>query len=421
MSAVCRRRPGAAARRIAVCLGLLAVGVLPEVNQAVLAAGFEQAPAQRADKRIVSAPRPSSPAAWLPQDAGESGVASRVARDTAEARLESIRHALLAHALEAPTRVLSIGWIDERGALQEATQFSTQAYVRGVRVLGYLEDAKGPGPHAAGSSHPKTIRDVHSSCEGEGARWRMPLSLRIVSDQGLRGQQRALASMLLDRVRRGFEADAPELRRWHYVRLQGDEVRSSYRHALVGGQPDRVDWQLDLGLERVARPQQTRLDLLVDVLSGRRGRTGEGGWRLTWTLRRVGLEALALRLDQEIREADSGVGTEAGATSDGIAAALTDLFSALDKAVGCDAVEFTVARDSTDEWSMPVGFGAGFRVGDQVLVFNRARGMRRLLEPGGLQMMGLAEVRAVSERQVKLRQLAGPVLRGVGDWVAIPI
>jgi len=35
--------------------------------------------------------------------------------------------------------------------------------------------------------------------------------------------------------------------------------------------------------------------------------------------------------------------------------------------------------------------------------------------------MALAEVRAVSDRKVKLRQLAGPVLRGTGDWVAIPI
>ena len=50
-----------------------------------------------------------------------------------EARLESIRADLIEAATKARTRVRSVAWVDENGSLQEATRFTSDVQVRGVR------------------------------------------------------------------------------------------------------------------------------------------------------------------------------------------------------------------------------------------------------------------------------------------------
>jgi len=60
-----------------------------------------------------------------------------------EERLEGIRAGLVQAALQGPTRVDSVAWIDGQGVLREGSSFRSGMQVRGVQVLGYLRDSSG--------------------------------------------------------------------------------------------------------------------------------------------------------------------------------------------------------------------------------------------------------------------------------------
>jgi|GEM_PF-3901786 len=59
-----------------------------------------------------------------------------------ELQLQAIRQAIVGSMGQAPTRVLSTAWVDEKGALHETTVYNTDAKLKGVRVLGYLNDGR---------------------------------------------------------------------------------------------------------------------------------------------------------------------------------------------------------------------------------------------------------------------------------------
>jgi hypothetical protein len=70
---------------------------------------------------------------------------------------------------------------------------------------------------------------------------------------------------------------------------------------------------------------------------------------------------------------------------------------------------------------MPVGTASGFRAGDRVLVMDRDRLPQRLVEPGALGQLAMAEVVQVLKDRVQLKQIAGPAMPSQGHWVALPI
>ena len=90
---------------------------------------------------------PTAPAAAAnaKSDANAPSPVNASAQGAYERELEAIRSALLqTTVVEAPTRVVSTAWVDDKGVLRELSHFQSEAHVRGVRVTHYLEDDKAP-------------------------------------------------------------------------------------------------------------------------------------------------------------------------------------------------------------------------------------------------------------------------------------
>ena len=72
-----------------------------------------------------------------------SAMAAEPPALSADDKLAAIRQGLLEAALEGPTQVQATQWIDDKGALRETSSYRNGMQVRGVRVLGYTQDATG--------------------------------------------------------------------------------------------------------------------------------------------------------------------------------------------------------------------------------------------------------------------------------------
>ena len=91
-----------------------------------------------------------------------------------EAQLGAIRQAILQATMDRPTRVLSSAWIDDKGALHESAHFQSEAQVRGVRVLSYLQDEQDAAPQVSAEVLPwgwREARTQASECKAPPRPW----------------------------------------------------------------------------------------------------------------------------------------------------------------------------------------------------------------------------------------------------------
>ena len=93
----------------------------------------------------------------------------------ANARLESLRNALVDTALKAPTRVRSAAWVDESGTLRENVQIDSDIKLRGIRVLSYLEEPGGAKANIVADAAASLA--AKNGCPQAGARFRRHAAL----------------------------------------------------------------------------------------------------------------------------------------------------------------------------------------------------------------------------------------------------
>jgi hypothetical protein len=99
---------------------------------------------------------------------------------------------------------------------------------------------------------------------------------------------------------------------------------------------------------------------------------------------------------------------------------LSRLRAEVDARGACEPSQFDLTA-TAQGLVLPVGPASGFRPGDRVLVMDRDRLPQRLVEPGALGQLAMAEVVLVHKNRVQLKQIAGPTLPQQGHWVALPI
>lgn len=243
---------------VACCVTLIASvgGVAAETPPRPVAAGSAAAP--MAAPRPALAARMTAPAA-VAETAGDEGRLAGGELPAAEAQLAAIRSALLERVMSAPTRVLSLGWIDSSGALQENSQFMTEARVRGIRVLGYLADEGGnPVPEVTAQIElPPSLRSLTGArehCDPAPRPLRRPLAvdLRIAPD--LQGQDAGMGQWLAAQLELRLRRATRDLQHWVDVDdgVHFNGLRSPYQRALLGIEPVSAPWRLRLTLDRVA-------------------------------------------------------------------------------------------------------------------------------------------------------------------------
>jgi hypothetical protein len=86
----------------------------------------------------------------------------------------------------------------------------------------------------------------------------------------------------------------------------------------------------------------------------------------------------------------------------------------------CDVVAYPVQQVG-GEWRVMADDQLGARPGDRFLIVDRASVPQRMLEPGALASLAIAEVGTTARESSQIRWLAGPTPQPGRDWVALPL
>jgi hypothetical protein len=333
---------------------------------------------------------------------------------TPDEQLQAIRLALVQAVSQAPMQVYNTAWVDDKGALHESTQFHSQAKVRGVRVMAYTAQGQAaPELRAAtvneAPTHWATVKGDAQTCLRSAGRWRMPVDMVVSLDPSLKGRDTHVGTWLAQESAHWWRQQSGHSQRWHWdqaeVRSLNTEAPATpYMRAVLGNQSQRqTPWrlQLMLGTDGLRVPGW-RLDVAF-------GRTD--GSSPVWQSR--------VHLPASMNEGRSQqfVGMK---TLEVLRHTLSQVRAEVDARGACEPSQFDVAP-SAQGWVMPVGAASGFRAGDRVLVMDRDRLPQRLVEPGALGQLAMAEVVQVHKDRVELKQIAGPAMPSQGHWVALPI
>lgn len=349
-----------------------------------------------------------------------------------EAQLSAIRQAILQATIDRPTRVLSSAWIDDKGALHESAHFQSEAQVRGVRVLSYLEDDKETAPQVSAEVLPwgwRTAPTQAATCTAPPRPWRLPLVLQTRADPGFTGTQQFASHALLSTVTQVWTQKMQASQRWR-VQLKEFPPENAYMRALTGPNESPTGWTAELVLKPHAPAP-----VLADTFGLRQAwqalNKDEPGWR--WTLSFTLGERHSpsgpiephWQMAQVIAIDPQTVGQQPSAWMHQLKEQLQNQMQAwvqqLDKRSECEPIQFHVRRNGENALQLQAGFESGLRAGDRVLLMNPSHIPSQMLEPGATQHLALAQVVKVGPERTELQQLAGPTLAAQGHWMALPL
>lgn len=336
-----------------------------------------------------------------------SGLSSwaQTSSPTAEDRLQAIRQSLFQLAMSGPTEVRATSWIDAQGVLRDSASFSSGAVVRGVKVLSYTQRMDQEPTAALHLQH-------HASDEVGACRlpaheraqpWhqiqleisvssQLPLSLRYAANQ---------LSLLSRQYLRHRSNQGPL---WRLS--EAYQATSTYEQALLGRGEQHVPWRMALRIEPAN-------------VGYAGGATVALRWDVSRRLDRVVLHQQLQTLSFEAMPPGNTLERLSPVMTEQLQHLLQTFAQTLESKLACIPPQFEVLNLQSDRLRIAGGQTSGLRVGDQLVVADRQKIPARTLEPRALDQLALAEVQSVSGYYAELKQIAGPKLAGVAQWVAL--
>lgn len=362
----------------------------------------------------------------------QAPMPSRAARSPSakqhEAQLEAIRQAILQATIDRPTRVLSSAWIDDKGALHESAHFQSEAQVRGVRVLSYLQDEQDAPPQVSAEVLPwgwREARTQATECKAPPRPWRLPLVLQTRVEQGFAGAQQFASQSLMHIASQSWTQQMQASQRWR-AQHKASPPENAYMRALTGPSESPTGWTAELVLKPHAAAAGFSMRQAWHALN-----QNENDWR--WTLSFTLGERHTSHGPIEPRwQIEQIISIDPQAASQNPSAWVHRLkeqvqqhmqvwVKQLDKRSECEPVQFHVRRSGQEGLQLQAGFESGLRAGDRVLLVNPSHIPSQMLEPGATQHLALAQVVKVGPERTELQQLAGPALAAQGHWMALPL
>jgi len=379
----------------------------------------------------------NSPVTRLPMGDGAAPEATarkdnRAARSPTakqhEAQLGAIRQAILQATIDRPTRVLSSAWIDDKGALHESAHFQSQAEVRGVRVLSYLQDEQDTPPQVSAEVLPwgwRTAQTKTTECKAPPRPWRLPLLLQTRVDNGFTGAQQFASQSVMHWVGQSWTEQMQASQRWR-AQFKSTPPDNAYLRALTGPSESATGWTAEL----VLKPHAPVEDFSIrQVWHDLNKNEKDWRWTLTFTLgeRHASQGPIEPRwqIEQVISIDPQDASQNPSAWVHRLKEQLQHQMQAwvvqLDKRSACEPVQFHVRRTEADKLTLQAGLDSGLRAGDRVLLINPSHVPSQMLESGATQHLALAQVVSVGRDRTELQQLAGPTLAAQGHWMALPL
>jgi hypothetical protein len=362
-----------------------------------------------------------------------AALAQAVTGLSPEERLEGIRAGLVQAALQGPTRVDSVAWIDGQGVLREGSSFRSGMQVRGVQVLSYLRDSSGrpqaqlklqegkamPDPVAAELAAAAKLRE----CEKQVS-LRHLIALQISVSGQWSQQDAALANALgqfgRDQVlQAGASASA-----WRMLQ-QSSEQSSAYEQILTGAGEQNLPWRAVVSVSpapaeaRTAAPQP-------DLKTWWRENSF---WGETPTLMRFHFSVTAQGGGKPFFAASANISmpSQSGAyganllpvqAREQVARHVLQWTQEMGTRLACESVKPEVTQARGADLRINAGALAGVRAGDEWVLADQRRFPHQILEPGVGAQAVLARVQRVYAHHAQLQVLAGPADQVRTQWRA---
>lgn len=392
------------------------------------AAAQSASPAELASKALASAPVQ----ALLSAQAQLSKATQKNPQKEYDAQLSAIRQAILDATLDRPTRVISSAWVDDKGALHESAHFHSEAQVRGVRVLSYVQ-GENPVTEVSAEVLPWGWKPVGAdqSCKAPPRPWRLPLGVQVVMPEGFNGPQLFASQSLLDLAQQAWGQSMQVSQRWrtHSVAQAAPQSDNAYMRALTGQTEERSGWMAEISLQ----PHAPVMERSWTERVGQHLNLNDSAppWRWTLSVRLGQKHSPTSRLvpqwqiEQIVTVDPMALSHNPTAWAQQMQGLLQERIrqwvAQLDKQTECQPVQFHVRRQGSLLLELQAGFDSGLRPGDRVLLMDPAHVPARMLEPGLAQHLALAQVVKVGPHRTELQQLAGPALASQGAWMALPL
>ena len=351
---------------------------------------------------------------------------------SAEARLEAIRAELIEAATKARTRVRSISWIDDQGSLQEATRFTSDVQVRGVRgvrVNNYLAPQVDMGRELEALPTPSA-----EACAEDMGNHRRHALFRVLP--GVPGP--FLSNAQIAQLSQSFGQELVSLLAaetgWSLTvarsQAYSGQAMSRYEDALVRRIQDEAPHVVTVQLQDLGPlpPQPRGLaaeSLTVIGLTQPPPEQGLLGLTVVLSDRVTGQSVFARQVRLALTRKPKGYldAPEVQLAEPEIAkTALGGLQRDFRQHMACDKPEYPVIeRQPSGELVINGGARVGLRAGEQLLLTRAGQMPKRILESGVAAGLALAEVVSVVEDRAVVRVIAGPRPASLEQLVVSPL
>lgn len=351
----------------------------------------------------------------------------------AEAKLEAIKQSLIDLAMKSNVQLGSTAYLDNKGVLHESSILSSDADIRGIRVLSYSEEA---GIRTADVSAnvfslpqcPGTRPDVKRQALIRVRGEKLQEQSRVrVGDHYIGELLHAAESMLL--------AELTESKDWLVV----PEVTypTVYDQYVSGRIQDRAAYRFDIVISEKAASANGANQFLsksralsYNMGAWVAGKIPEVNYNKPWPKKQLVYELVLVdhQTNTPLWRRDLPLAyprVDRGYHKISIPASVTDQIGTINgrlieqatQAIDChtDYFRLAIIPGTLEKFKIASGSSAGISVGDQFLISANANILSQSLSLSGLAELGLAQVESVTKSGAILRYLAGPKLQGIGS------
>ena len=344
--------------------------------------------------------------------------------NTDQSTLVAIKEALVSEAQATESKVVNTAWLDAQGQLHESLMIQSSMRVRGIQVQTYLDEIQKPKVEIAlddkkGLLPECFIKDDH-----------LRRTIRILptkmSQSSVTGMDQTLAvslSLLSHRLSTYFNKSDY----WHQKGSLREVGR--YQSIVSGVRPEPVRFELVVSVSKGTKPkdhQEERVpgsDPVSLFFQGTPSVHDEDWMIMTAHLTKVTTDEVIWSSRSNIRVPVRSVTYTSQSLPDvmvgQIEAELNKWTSTLDEYAICQPVNFQITEvDGRVE--IDGGITAGLKTGDRLLVIDGERIPDRVLEPGALAELSLAQVVRVEDDSAIIQYAAGAELIKATGKVALP-
>ena len=341
-----------------------------------------------------------------------------------QSTLVAIKEALVSKAQATESKVVNTAWLDAQGQLHESLMVQSSMQVRGIQVQTYLDEIQKPRVEIAlddktGLLPECFIKDDHLRRTVRIMPVKMPQSSVAGMDQTLV----ASASLLSHRLSTYFDES-------DYWYGKGSLQEAGHYQSIVSGiRPDPVRFELVISVSEGSKPkdhQEERIpgsDPVSLFFQGIPSVYSEDWMVMTAHLTKVTTGEVVWSSRSNIRVPVRSVTYTSQPLPKvmvaQLRAELNTWMSTLDQYAMCQPVNFQIT-EADGRVEIDGGITAGLKTGDRLLVIDGERIPGRVLEPGALAELTLAQVVQVENDLAIIQYSAGAELIDATGKVALP-